>query len=66
VPKGDRCEEYVGDTGEFLRRVVGEPAYIVGHSLGALVAIQLGAVAPELVRAMVLEDPPLYAYRGDA
>jgi pimeloyl-ACP methyl ester carboxylesterase len=65
VPKGYRYEEYVGDTAEFLRQVVGEPAYIVGHSLGGLVAIQLGAVVPELVRAMVLEDPPLYGYRGE-
>ena len=65
VPKGYRCEEYIGDITEFLKRVVGEPAYIAGHSLGAFVAIQLGAVAPELVRAMVLEDPPLYDYRGE-
>ena len=43
MPKGYRYEEYVGDTAEFLKRVVGEPAYIAGHSLGALVAIQLGA-----------------------
>jgi pimeloyl-ACP methyl ester carboxylesterase len=65
APKGYRFEEYVSDTAEFLRRVVGEPAYIAGHSLGASVAIQLGAVAPELVRAIVLEDPPLYDYRGE-
>jgi pimeloyl-ACP methyl ester carboxylesterase len=65
VPGGYRLEEYVRDTAEFLKRVVGEPAYIAGHSLGGLVAIQLGAVARELVRAMVLEDPPLYDYRGE-
>ena len=65
VPKGYRWEEYVRDTADFLRRVVGTPAYVVGHSLGGMVAIQLCAVAPELVRAVVLEDPPLYGYRGE-
>jgi pimeloyl-ACP methyl ester carboxylesterase len=65
VRKGYRWEEYVRDTADFLRRVVGTPAYVVGHSLGGMVAIQLCAVAPELVRAVVLEDPPLYGYRGE-
>ena len=65
VPKGYRWEEYVRDTAEFVRRVVGEPAYMVGHSLGAMVTIQICAAAPELVRAVVLEDPPLYAYQGE-
>jgi len=65
VPKGYRWEEYVRDTVEFMRRVIGEPAYVVGHSLGAMVAIQICAVASDLIRAVVLEDPPLYGYRGD-
>jgi len=35
-----------------------EPAVIVGHSLGALVALGAAAAVPHLVRAIVLEDPP--------
>ena len=34
------------------------PAVVVGHSLGALVALELAARRPDLVRALVLEDPP--------
>jgi len=48
---------YVEDGIAFLR-TLDEPAVMVGHSLGALVAIGAAAIAPELVRAVVLEEPP--------
>ncbi len=35
-----------------------EPPVLVGHSLGALVALGAAATSPEKVRAVVLEDPP--------
>ena len=35
-----------------------QPAIIYGHSLGALVAVAMAAARPELVQAIVLEDPP--------
>ena len=35
------------------------PAAVVGHSLGARVALTLAATRPELVARIVLEDPPL-------
>lgn len=34
------------------------PSVVVGHSLGALVALELAARRPEVVLALVLEDPP--------
>jgi pimeloyl-ACP methyl ester carboxylesterase len=37
---------------------LGRPAVLFGHSLGALVAAGAAAARPELVRAVVLEDPP--------
>ena len=37
---------------------LGRPAVLFGHSLGALVAAAAAAARPELVRAVVLEDPP--------
>jgi pimeloyl-ACP methyl ester carboxylesterase len=46
----------------FLREVVGEPAVLVGHSLGGLVALSCGVFFPEGVRAVVaapLPDPAL-------
>lgn len=36
---------------------VGRPAVVVGHSLGGLMALRLAVNSPELVRALVLEDP---------
>ncbi len=46
----------------FLREVVGEPAVLVGHSLGGLVALSCGVFFPQGVRAVVaspLPDPTL-------
>lgn len=40
-----------------LLETLGEPAIVVGHSLGGRVATALGR--PDLVRALVLEDPAL-------
>lgn len=37
---------------------LGRPAVLFGHSLGALVAAGTAAARPELVQAVVLEDPP--------
>src|SRR5947209_2019741 len=34
------------------------PAVLLGHSLGALVAAGVAAARPELVKAVILEDPP--------
>jgi pimeloyl-ACP methyl ester carboxylesterase len=59
VPGAYRAVDYAADVVAFLRRRVEQPAVLVGHSLGAIVAIAVAADAPEAVRAVVLEDPPL-------
>jgi pimeloyl-ACP methyl ester carboxylesterase len=49
---------------DFLEQVVGSPAVLVGHSLGALVALSCGVFFPQRVRAVVaapLPDPALLA-----
>ncbi len=52
---------YAQDVAELIRsRLGGDPAIIVGHSLGGLTASTLAASDPELVHAMLLEDPPLF------
>ncbi len=45
------------DAARVVREVVGEPVVVVGHSMGGLVAEELALTEPDLVRAVVLEDP---------
>ena len=60
VPGGYGFVDYPTDILDFLRDVVGQPAYLVGHSLGAITSVGICAVAPDLVAAAALEDPPLH------
>lgn len=48
------------DLAAFIREVIGQPAVVAGHSSGGLLAVWLAANEPELVRAVILEDPPLF------
>jgi pimeloyl-ACP methyl ester carboxylesterase len=43
----------------FLREVAGEPAVLVGNSMGGLIAVLQASRAPESVRSLVLVDPAL-------
>ena len=45
----------------FLREEVGEPAVLVGNSMGGMVSIMTAAAHPELVTGVVLLDPVLPA-----
>lgn len=48
-----------GTLGSLARSVpIDRPSVVMGHSLGALVALELAAQRPDLVTALVLEDPP--------
>ncbi len=60
VPKPYVFIDYARDMAALLDELDLAPVVIVGHSLGGLTAIQLAATRPELVHAIVLEDPPLY------
>jgi pimeloyl-ACP methyl ester carboxylesterase len=59
TPGRYRLDDYVADVDRLLR-AVGEPAVLVGHSLGAVVAASLAQDRHPLVAAVFLEDPPLY------
>jgi len=54
---------YASDTVEFINGVIKGPARIVGHSLGAMTALVVAGSDPGTARSLLLEDPPLYAYR---
>jgi pimeloyl-ACP methyl ester carboxylesterase len=45
----------------FIQTIIKEPAYITGNSSGGLLTIWLAANKPDLVKAIVLEDPPLFS-----
>lgn len=50
-----------GDLAAFIDTVIGEPVFVSGNSSGGLLAAWLGANALDLVKAAVLEDPPLFS-----
>ena len=54
---------YVGDAAAACR-FAGGPCIVIGHSLGGATAAGLSQRHPELVRAAVLEDPPIGALRS--
>ncbi len=49
------------DLGDFIMQQIGEPVFITGNSSGGLLATWLAANRPELVKAALLEDPPLFS-----
>lgn len=51
---------YTGDVIAFMEEVIAEPVVLVGHSLGGVIAHHISATRPDLVRAVLCEDPPLY------
>ncbi len=55
----------VADVITFLRHQVKAPAALLGWSLGGVVATLVAAEAPELVSALILEDPPLAVMTDD-
>jgi pimeloyl-ACP methyl ester carboxylesterase len=52
--------DYVADAVAIVRDQIAEPVFILGHSLGAMVAAAVAGEVPELVRGVVLEDPPFH------
>jgi esterase len=51
---------YTADVVAVLGAVAQRPAILVGHSLGGVIAWTVAQRAPQLVSAVLLEDPPLY------
>jgi len=50
-------ERLAADVRDILSRVAGAPAHLVGHSMGALVALHVAASAPEMVSSLTLFGP---------
>ena len=56
---GYRIGDFADDISSFLANRVGQPAILIGYSLGASVAIQVAATLPRLVTAAILIEPGL-------
>jgi pimeloyl-ACP methyl ester carboxylesterase len=63
TPGEYHMEGYVADAAAVCSQVAEAPCIVIGHSLGGGTAAGLAQRHPELVRALVLEDPPLGAAR---
>lgn len=60
VKNSYRIIDYAQDVVCFLESHVRQSTVILGHSLGALVAVCVAAARPKQVEAVVLVDPPLH------
>ena len=60
VPGRYRGSDYGEDIRAFIQGVVGNPAVVLGYSLGGTVAVHVAANHPELVSALILEEPGLW------
>ncbi len=56
----DQPFDAAADLAGLIRGLNVAPVILGGHSMGAMTATQVGARFPELVRALVLEDPPWF------
>jgi pimeloyl-ACP methyl ester carboxylesterase len=65
IPGQYRVTDYVQDISRLVRDLIdghstGEQVTLLGHSLGAMVALAAAAEVPDAVRAVVAEDPPFH------
>ncbi len=59
TPGDYQPQAYVTDAIAVLEELADGPAIVIGHSLGGMTGAALSQQRPDLVKAAVLEDPPL-------
>ncbi len=59
APGDYQPQAYVTDAVAVLEELADGPAIVIGHSLGGMTGAALTQQRPDLVRAAILEDPPL-------
>lgn len=55
-----RVIDTIPDTVEFIKRNVGKPSVLLGHSGGAVISMGVAAKIPEIIQALILLDPPIF------
>jgi len=51
----------VADLAALIEHVFDEPAHVIGNSFGAAIALNLAVQRPEMVRSLVVHEPPLFS-----
>jgi len=51
--------EDVADLSALIEALAAAPAWVIGSSVGAIITLQLAAARPDLVRGVVVHEPPL-------
>lgn len=64
TPGQYRVTDYIVDAQEFIEMMCPTPPVVIGHSLGAMVALAVAANSKIPVRGIVLEDPPFETMGG--
>lgn len=59
-------DTHAADLAGFIRELAAGPAHLVGHSYGAIVALTVVLEHPQLVRGLLLNEPPLTSVLTDA
>jgi pimeloyl-ACP methyl ester carboxylesterase len=62
VAQDNTIEENAKDLGELIRKLDVAPAHLVGASYGAFIALYCASKNPELVKTMVLNEPPILPF----
>lgn len=60
----DNGETLVKDVVEFVRAMKFDKPILVGHSMGAATVMRLGALYPDLAKAIIMLDPGLRGFPG--
>lgn len=60
TPCAYHLDDFTRDVHHFIAEKMHEPITVYGHSLGALVSMNLAAQQPRNIRAVILGDPPLF------
>jgi len=66
VESGFSLSLLAADVAAFIRALHLNRSFLYGHSMGAITAAQVAATYPELVRAIILEDPPFMSKQASA
>jgi non-heme chloroperoxidase len=62
IAQDNTIEENAKDLAEMIRKLDVAPAHLVGASYGAFIALYCASKNPELVKTMVLNEPPILPF----